>query len=80
MNTYSKFVPNVFLAKCEQPHQKGETILVETKHGNKTIPGIDDLYWCETCGSHSHMCHPQTGFCFHCNTNNWEPKDWNLIM
>lgn len=33
MNTYSKFVPNVFLAKCEEKHEKGEVIEVTTKHG-----------------------------------------------
>lgn len=32
MNTYSKFVPNVFLAKCTEPHEKGETINVTTKY------------------------------------------------
>lgn len=39
MNTYSKYCPNVFVAKCPEMHQKGETILVETKHGkeNKCI-------------------------------------------
>lgn len=35
MNTYSKFVPNVFLAKCEEKHEKGETILISTKYGKE---------------------------------------------
>jgi hypothetical protein len=35
MNTYSKFVPNVFLAKCEEEHTKGETITLTTKHGSE---------------------------------------------
>ena len=35
MNTYYKFAPNVFLAKCEQSYQKGETIQVETKYGKE---------------------------------------------
>jgi hypothetical protein len=35
MNTYYKFASNVFLAKCEQQYQKGETILVTTKHGKE---------------------------------------------
>lgn len=35
MNTYSKFVPNVFLAKCTERHEKGETIEISTKYGNK---------------------------------------------
>lgn len=33
MNTYSKFAPNVFLAKCTERHEKGEVIEVETKYG-----------------------------------------------
>lgn len=35
MNTYSKYMPNVFLAKCPESHEKGDTILVETKYGKK---------------------------------------------
>jgi Domain of unknown function (DUF3560) len=35
MNTYSKFVPNVFLAKCSEKHEKGEEILVSTKYGKE---------------------------------------------
>jgi len=35
MNTYYKFAPNVFLAKCEQSYQKGETIEVTTKYGKE---------------------------------------------
>jgi hypothetical protein len=30
-NTYSKYVPNVFLAKCTEKHEKGETIPLTTK-------------------------------------------------
>lgn len=35
MNTYHKFCPNVFLAKCEEKHEKGSQIIVETKHGGE---------------------------------------------
>lgn len=35
MNTYSKFVPNVFLAKCTEKHEKGEAIHVQTKYGKE---------------------------------------------
>lgn len=35
MNTYAKFCPNVFVAKCTEEHQKGETILVQTKYGKE---------------------------------------------
>lgn len=33
MNTYSKFCPNVFLAKCTEAQEKGATIEVTTKYG-----------------------------------------------
>lgn len=45
MNTYSKFVPNVFLAKCEEPHQKGETIIVETKYRKENESIIFNLVY-----------------------------------
>lgn len=35
MNTYSKFIPNVFLAKCEEQHEKDETIILTTKYGQE---------------------------------------------
>lgn len=35
MNTYYKFAPNVFLAKCDEKHEKGEEILVTTKRGKE---------------------------------------------
>ena len=33
MNTYSKYCPNVWVAKCEDKHEKGEIIELETKYG-----------------------------------------------
>lgn len=38
-----------------------------------TVPDIDLRYWCGTCGSVSGECCPDTGFCFHCGADNWEP-------
>ena len=35
MNTYYKFCPNVFLAKCDAKHEKGEVIEVTTKYGKE---------------------------------------------
>jgi hypothetical protein len=34
-NTYSKYIPNVFLAKCTEPHEKGEIIPVTTQYGKE---------------------------------------------
>lgn len=33
MNTYYKFVPNVFVAHCDEAYEKGQTIIVTTKYG-----------------------------------------------
>ncbi len=33
MNTYKKYCPNVFVAKCEEEYQKGDVIEVTTKYG-----------------------------------------------
>lgn len=35
MNTYYKFCPNVFLAKCDEKHEKGEIIPVTTRYGQE---------------------------------------------
>ena len=35
MNTYYKYAPNVFLAKCDEKHEKGEEITVTTKYGKE---------------------------------------------
>lgn len=35
MNTYYKYAPNVFLAKCEEKHEKGEVIEVTTRYGKE---------------------------------------------
>lgn len=35
MNTYYKFAPNVFIAKCSEKHDKGEVIQVTTKYGKE---------------------------------------------
>ena len=35
MNTYVKYAPNVFVARCSERHEKGEIITLETKHGKQ---------------------------------------------
>jgi hypothetical protein len=35
MNTYAKYAPNVFLAKCAEQHKKGDVINVATKYGKE---------------------------------------------
>lgn len=35
MNTYTKYCPNVWVAQCTETHQKGDEIVVTTKHGKE---------------------------------------------
>lgn len=45
---------------------------------NKDLtPTIDKNYMCATCGSRSGKCHPVTGYCFICGTDNWTPVNSN---
>lgn len=45
MNTYSKFCPNVFLAKCSERHAKGDIIEVETKYGKRNESEVFNLIY-----------------------------------
>ena len=45
MNTYSKFCPNVFLAKCSEKHDKGEIITVETQYGKENESVVFNLMY-----------------------------------
>lgn len=35
MNTYAKYYPNVYVAKCDEEHEKGDLIEVTTKYGKE---------------------------------------------
>ena len=35
MNTYKKYCPNVFVAQCEEKHEKGETVTITTRYGKE---------------------------------------------
>lgn len=46
------------------------------KEGNKGLsPEYDKEYYCGTCGAKDGAEHPKTGYCFHCDTDNWIPKN-----
>lgn len=45
MNTYSKFCPNVWLAKCDCPHAKGEVVNLTTKRGKDNEVEIWNLIY-----------------------------------
>ncbi len=43
LNTYKKYCPNVFLAKCPQSHKKGEVIILTTRHGKENPSIVHNL-------------------------------------
>ena len=43
INTYAKFAPTVFVAKCPEQHAKGEIITLTSKHGSETEVEIHNL-------------------------------------
>ena len=45
MNTYYKFYPNVWLAKCSEPHQKGEEIIIANRYGKENSHIVHNLIY-----------------------------------
>lgn len=43
MNTYAKYCPNVYVAKCEEQYEKGEIITVKTKYGKENECVVHNL-------------------------------------
>lgn len=43
MNTYSKYCPNVFLAKCTEQHERGAEIILTTKYGKENPSIVHNL-------------------------------------
>jgi len=43
MNIYRKFCPNVFVAQCDEKHEKGEVIIMTTKYGKEIENKVHNL-------------------------------------
>jgi len=43
MNTFTKYCPNVFLAKCEEEHERGDVITVTSKYGTESEQVVFNL-------------------------------------
>ncbi|MGV6989209.1 DUF3560 domain-containing protein [Testudinibacter sp. P80/BLE/0925] len=43
LNTYAKFAPTVFVAKCPEAHTKGDIIVLTSKYGKKTEVEVFNL-------------------------------------
>lgn len=39
-------------------------------------PEYDKEYYCGTCGAKDGAEHPKSGYCFHCDTDNWISKNY----
>lgn len=62
-NVYSKYCPNVFLAKCEQQYNRGDVILVQTKHGKENESIVFNLVF-ERAGFYYYSIVRADGFNF----------------
>lgn len=69
MNTYSKYCPNVFLAKCTEKHDKGAEIQVTTKYGQENECIVFNLIY-ERDGYYYHSIVRADGF----NTQEWAKR------
>nr|DAZ73659.1 MAG TPA: protein of unknown function (DUF3560) [Caudoviricetes sp.] len=69
MNVYYKLCPNVFLAKCDEKHEKGETILVTTKYGKENESIVFNLIF-ERDGCYYYSIVRADGF----NVQEWAKK------
>lgn len=74
MNVYSKFCPNVFLAKCEEKYEKGEVIEVTTKYGKENECIVFNLIY-EKDGFYYYSIVRADGFNVHRNGRSKEQKD-----
>ena len=72
MNTYYKFCPNVFLAKCDEKHEKGEIIEVTTKYGKENESIVFNLIF-EKDGFYYYSIVRADGF----NVQEWRSKELN---
>ena len=62
MNTYTKFCPNVFVAKCEQQHEKGDEIILTTKYGKEHECIVHNYLGKTNDGSHLYSIARSDGF------------------
>lgn len=62
INTYKKFCPNVYVAKCADEHEKGETIIVTTKYGKENESIVHNLVGMDNEGNYYYSITRADGF------------------
>lgn len=50
-----------------------QRINVVGQRNKNLIAEINKDYYCGTCGSKDGRSHPDTSYCFYCDTDNWYP-------
>lgn len=60
MNTYKKYCPNVFVAQCEEKHEKGDIITVETKYGKENECLVHNFVGCTGTKENPMYCYSIT--------------------
>mgnify|MGYP001331192337 CR=1 FL=1 len=60
--------------KSELPYNKlllGMRLALIAERNNGLTPYINENYVCLTCGATSGESHPESSYCFKCDTDNW---------
>jgi len=65
-----------FYFKSKDPRKMNilqERISFVRERNYDLIADINKEYYCGTCGSKDGRSHPDSSFCFYCDTDNWYP-------
>lgn len=62
MNKYRKYCPNVFIAECEEKHDKGDEIIITTKYGKENEHIIHNFLGTNKEGNHYYSITRADGF------------------
>lgn len=78
MNTYAKYTANVFVAKCPEQHQKGETITIETKYGKEHECVVFNLVHTDKYGNFYYSIVRSDGFNYqeYCKAKSERYQSW----
>ena len=62
INTYKKYCPNVYVAKCPEEHTKGDTIMITTKYGKENESIVHNLVGRDNDGNYYYSITRADGF------------------
>ncbi len=64
------------VALAKDPDALAARVAVVAEENKNLTPYIDKKHSCGTCKSKSGKCHPDTSYCFICDTDNWIGENW----